>query len=224
MDGRKVEIFAHERPEMLLIQPSGSHETNSIAPEVGQIEAESPTPFAFASFAITDWERELAPWEDAELSRREGVGQQARGSLASIEGTLLPLLQNRFGPLPCILGGYSLAALFALWSACETTSFRAVAAASPSVWLKDWPAYASAHRPHATTIYLSLGDREEKTRNKTFARIGDNIRSYHQLLTEQLGEGHTVLEWNAGNHFADADKRTARAFVWCMNQLQTQQL
>lgn len=25
-----------------------------------------------------------------------------------------------------------------------------------------------------------------------------------------------ILEWNPGNHFVDSERRTARAFLWCM--------
>jgi len=29
----------------------------------------------------------------------------------------------------------------------------------------------------------------------------------------------TVLEWNEGNHFKDADIRTAKAFAWAIDHL-----
>ena len=72
------------------------------------------------------------------------------------------------------------------------------------------------NRIHAAAVYLSLGDREEKARNPVMAAVGDRIRELDRLL---LGKGipHT-LEWNPGNHFRDADLRTARAFAWLMNR------
>lgn len=68
----------------------------------------------------------------------------------------------------------------------------------------------------ATDVHLnlSLGDREEHTKNRTMAAVGDNIRALHNALT-QRGKACT-LEWNAGGHFKDADLRTARAFAWIM--------
>ena len=64
----------------------------------------------------------------------------------------------------------------------------------------------------AQCIYLSLGDREEKAKNPVMARVGECIRRQHSLLD---GRGiDTVLEWNPGNHFMDAPRRTARAFAW----------
>ena len=65
------------------------------------------------------------------------------------------------------------------------------------------------------TVYLSLGDREEKARNPLMATVGDRIREAHALLEEQ--GINCILEWNEGNHFKDADIRTARAFSWILN-------
>ena len=65
------------------------------------------------------------------------------------------------------------------------------------------------------TVYLSLGDREEKARNPVMATVGDRIREAHVLLNER--GVNCILEWNEGNHFRDADLRTARAFAWTLN-------
>ena len=54
-------------------------------------------------------------------------------------------LEADYGKLPVILGGYSLGGLFALWSSMQTDRFAAIAAASPSLWIKDWLNYAEAH-------------------------------------------------------------------------------
>ena len=69
---------------------------------------------------------------------------------------------------------------------------------------------------HADAVYLSLGDREEKTRNPVMARVGDAIREAYDHL--QKAGTDCVLEWNKGNHFKDADLRTAKAFAWLMNR------
>ncbi len=121
------------------------------------------------------------------------------------------------GFAPIILGGYSLAGLFALWAACQTDRFGAVVAGSPSLWAGDWPGYAAGHAMQARQVYLSLGDREERSRNKTFARVGDRIREEHRRLQQQLGEENTTLVWEEGGHFADPAARMARGFVWCLS-------
>jgi hypothetical protein len=69
-------------------------------------------------------------------------------------------------------------------------------------------------RAHA--VYLSLGDREERTRNPVMARVGDAIREAYAHLQETGVD--CVLEWNKGNHFKEPDLRTARAFAWVMKE------
>ena len=67
----------------------------------------------------------------------------------------------------------------------------------------------------ADKVYLSLGNREEKTRNPIMSTVGDRIREANELL-KQRGVNCT-LEWNDGNHFREPDVRTAKGFVWLLN-------
>ena len=68
----------------------------------------------------------------------------------------------------------------------------------------------------AQCIYLSLGDKEERTKNPVMAAVGNNIRTLHNQLTERGAD--CTLEWNSGGHFKDADMRTAKAFRWMMEE------
>ena len=77
-------------------------------------------------------------------------------------------------------------------------------------------ANANFCRPLAKAVYLRLGDKEEKARNPVMASVGDAIRRQQALLAAQ-GISH-MLEWNAGNHFVDADIRMAKGFAWLMKQ------
>ena len=112
------------------------------------------------------------------------------------------------------IGGYSLAGLFALWAAYQTTVFAGVAAASPSIWFPGFVDYMKANDILADQVYLSLGDREEKTRNPVMRTVGKCIREGYDLLAEK-GVG-CILEWNQGNHFKDAGERTGKAFAWLL--------
>ena len=110
------------------------------------------------------------------------------------------------------IGGYSLAGLFALWAVYRTDKFTGVAAASPSMWFPGFTDYMKEHKIRTDAVYLSLGDKEEKTRHPVMAKVGDRIREAHSLLLEQGVK--CVLEWNEGNHFKDADIRIAKAIAW----------
>ena len=219
IEDRTCRLFGSERPGCLLIQPSARHENATLEAEAAQIASLSHQPFLLATVELADWMIDLMPWPDANVSREPEAGKHAQETLQYILISLIPSLQERFGPLPVILGGYSLGGLFALWASAQSDSFRAVAAASPSVWIRDWLPFARKHALLADRVYLSLGDREEQVKNQALARVGDCLRAQHALLQEQLGTQHCTLAWEPGGHFNDNDGRLARAFAWCMERL-----
>jgi len=217
--GRTCRLFGSESPACILIQPSARHENAILALEAEKIAELSPVPFVLATIELADWIVDLMPWPDANISREPEAGKHGQDTLEYVLMSLVPELQQSFGPLPIILGGYSLGGLFSLWASAQSDSFKAVAAASPSVWIKDWIPFARKHMPLADSVYLSLGDKEEHVRNQAIARVGDCLREQFVLLQEQFTPGHCTLVWEPGNHFNDNEGRLARAFVWCMDRL-----
>lgn len=219
IDGRTCRLFGSERPGCLLIQPSARHENATLEDEARKIAELSPVPFVLATIELEDWMADLMPWADGNISRDPEAGKRGLETLDYVLLSLIPELQKRYGPLPIILGGYSLGGLFALWASAQSDTFKAVAAASPSVWIKDWIPFARKHAPMAENVYLSLGDQEEHVRNQAIARVGTCLRAQYELLQEQLGPEHCTLVWEQGNHFHDNEGRLARAFAWCMKRL-----
>ena len=149
---------------------------------------------------------------DGELKR--GACGEAEETLAYIEDVLLPCIRRAYGDMPCVLAGYSLGGLFALWAAYRTESFDGICAVSPSLWVRGWDAYAEGRVACADAVYLSLGDKEERARNVCMAAVGDCVRRQASRLTRQLAEGKTVFEWNRGGHFDDEPGRMARGLAW----------
>ena len=149
---------------------------------------------------------------DGELKR--GAYGEAEETLAYIEDVLMPWIRRAYGDMPCVLGGYSLGGLFALWAAYRTESFDGICAVSPSLWVRGWDAYAEGRVACADAVYLSLGDKEERARNVRMAAVGDCVRRQASRLTRQLAEGKTVFEWNRGGHFDDEPGRMARGLAW----------
>ena len=217
--GRKCRLFGSERPGCLLVQPSARHENGTLEAEVAELAKLVPKPFLLVTIELEDWTIGLMPWWDGNISRDPEAGKHGQETLGFILEDLIPKLEQRYGALPVILGGYSLGGLFALWASCRTDRFRAVAAASPSVWIHGWLPFAKKNVPMADALYLSLGDREEHVKNQAIARVGDNLRAYYELLQKQLGPGRCTLVWEEGNHFNDNAGRLARAFAWCLKQL-----
>ena len=220
ISGRECYITDSVHPKYILIQTLGDHERAIFDRTADLIAGAAGVPFVLAAFQIFGWDLDLTPWHDDAINRKPEVGTRTGDTLRYVTESLLPALEAEYGNLPVILGGYSLGGLFAIWSAVQTDRFAAIAAASPSLWIRDWLDYAEAHPVQAGKVYLSLGDQEEHVKNRAIARVGDSVRGEYELLKTQLGRENCTLVWNPGNHFQDGDKRLAAAFSWCIKELE----
>ena len=210
--------FGEKRSKYVLIVPCGSNDFSSsekLFEETAKRAGDAA--FSLCCFAVGSWNRDLSPWEAPPVFGKEPFGDGAEKTLAFLQKELLPTLFPEAGKT-YLIGGYSLAAFFALWAAYQTDAFAACAAASPSVWFPNWDSYFLSHKILAKYVYLSLGDREEKAKNPVFARVGDRIRLQKKHF-EETGETKAILEWNEGNHFRAGEIRTAKGFAWALKQL-----
>ncbi len=205
----KTYEFGDPDSDIVLIQPVDDHDLEGIENEFSAIVSRCGRNFRLIAVRIEDWNRDLSPWEAPAVFGKENFGRGASGML----GELLGLCGDRSKTY--YIGGYSLAGLFALWAAYQTDVFHGVAAASPSVWFPGFTEYMEKNEIKTDTVYLSLGDREEKTRNPVMATVGERIREAHALLKDR--GLNCILEWNEGNHFRDPDLRTAKAFAWVLS-------
>lgn len=212
------ECFISRSPEAkaLIIQPIDEREAEMLSREVSFIRELSTTPFTLVAFKISDWNSELTPWPAPPVFGKQPFGDGAEATLSFITDELLPHLRaGELQPMPAMLAGYSLAGLFALWASYRSDSFAGIAAASPSVWYPRWLDFSSERATLARAVYLSLGDKEAKSRNPLMSKVDTAITAQHELLLRQ-GVA-TALQWNMGNHFVDADKRLAKAIAWLLN-------
>ena len=193
----------------VLIQMVDDHDLGGIESEAAEIRRLVNEDFCLIAVKAGDWNTDLSPWKAPAVFGKEDFGGGA-------ERTLAEVLKYTGDPAKTYyIGGYSLAGLFAVWAAYQTDVFSGAAAASPSVWFPGFvDSFMRSNECRAKAVYLSLGDREEKARNPVMAAVGNQIREAYELLKAQGIE--TALEWNPGNHFADADIRTAKAFAWVM--------
>ena len=203
----KAYEFGTPGSDTVLVQPVDRYDLENIEKEVLLISEYSGRNFRLIAAEAEDWNRDLSPWNAPAVFGAEDFGGGAAETLGAIL-ELCPSVQGR----SYYIGGYSLAGLFALWAAFRTDMFRGVAAASPSVWFPGLCDYIRENTIKTESIYLSLGDREEKTRNPVMATVGARIKDVYGLLRER--NVNCVLEWNEGNHFRDAHIRTAKAFSW----------
>ena len=205
--------------DYLLIQPIDEHDLEVLDNEVQTIQSLTDKPFTLVAFEIKDWQSELTPWAAPAAFGKIPFGDGADTTLRFVKEDLIPTLEQMHlydkESMRCLLGGYSLAGFFALWAGYQLSVFDGITAVSPSVWYPKWMEYAETHNPLTSSVYLSLGDKEEKTKNPVLEQVGNCIRKQQELLTAQ--GINTILEWNPGNHFQHSDERTAKGFAWLMN-------
>lgn len=205
---KKLE-FGNPDANIVLIQMVDEHDLEGIENEVALISKNARMDFRLVALKVNNWNNDLSPWQAPAVFGKEGFGGNAEATLKEV----LKLCTDKSKTY--YIGGYSLSGLFALWAAYQTDIFKGVAAASPSIWFPGFVEYMKKSELKTTRVYLSLGDKEEKTRNPVMAQVGDKIReAYEYFENKKIG---ATLEWNSGNHFKDADLRTAKAFIWIIS-------
>ena len=201
--------YGNQKSDLVLVQMADGHDLSLMEREVELIREYSSRDFRLLVFNVDDWNRDLSPWCAPAVFGNEDFGSGAGKTLEEV----LDYVDGKGREY--IIGGYSLAGLFALWASFESSLFSSVAAASPSIWFPSFLDYMLVHDIKAERVYLSLGDREEKTKNPVMRNVGKCIRDAEEIL---LSKGvNTVLEWNEGNHFKEPERRMAKAFASLMN-------
>ena len=210
-------LYEMANPTSILIQAIDEHDLEVLHSEVLKIREMSNEKFILLAFLVDNWNDDLSPWDAPAVFGSENFGGKADKTLKYVENDLLLYLKEKYGSdKKLYIGGYSLSALFALWACYNTDIFDGVVAASPSIWFPGFIKFARDNDIKVNKIYLSLGNKEEKTKNKIMATVGDNIREYYDMLREDATK-NVILEWNEGNHFIDSDMRTAKGFAWIMS-------
>ena len=207
-----MEVFEYGNltAKTVLLQPVDEYDLKAIENETALIRKNTAEDFRLVAFKVNDWNKDLSPWNAPAVFGKADFGEGAADTL----GEIMKFCEDRTRAY--YIGGYSLAGMFALWAGYQIDLFQGIAAASPSMWFPGFIDYMKEHKLTSRHVYLSLGDREEKARNPVMATVGDRIREAYSLITEQNID--SIFEWNEGNHFKDADLRTAKAFSWVMKR------
>lgn len=214
----------------IIIQPADEHDLSLMESEAEEVQRLLKSDdFCILAYPVTDWNKELSPWEAPAVFGKENFGSGAEDTLHIIldrvcNGEGISDLSMPAGRSERVmkgadrkkyyLTGYSLAGLFSLWTAFQTDIFSGVVAASPSMWFPGFITYTKEHQINTPNVYLSLGKKEEKTKKPVMRTVGDCIRQESEILKKQ--GINTILEWNEGNHFVDSDKRVARGIAWML--------
>lgn len=215
---KEVDIYpAHKAGSPLVIFNAFEDEGAAVHAE---LETLTTADFSFATINITDWNADLSPWVIPPVFRNdEPFTGGADAYLETLTVKIIPEIIGELGSEPTYIAltGYSLAGLFAVYAMFRTKMFSRIASASGSLWYPGFIDYAKSHKLAALPqkLYLSLGNREARTRNQIMAKVEQNTRDLHEYY-KSLGI-NTVFELNEGNHFKDAGLRIAKAITWITN-------
>ena len=172
--------------------------------------------FSLLSVGGLDWNRDMSPWECAPvMAQDEGYAGGADSYLSLLLEEILPEGLKRLPESPSWTGiaGYSLAGLFALYALYRTDTFARAASMSGSLWFPGFGDFVRSHdmKRAPEKLYLSLGDKEAKTRNPYLKTVQENTEAAVQLYRDRGLD--VTWELNPGNHFRDAEKRSAKGIL-----------
>ncbi len=185
-----------------------------LAREAGDIE------YSLVVFEISDWNSQLSPWPARPAFGDKPFGGRGPETCSWLVDQCIPQLRAE-GLISedalQYIAGYSLSGLFALWVLLESDVFDGAASCSGSLWVDGWMDYIRGKSIAGdVNIYLSLGSKEEQTKNPLMSTVGDCTRKTYELLKKNPAVKKTVLQWNKGGHFADADARLVKGILWLL--------
>lgn len=163
-----------------------------------------------------NWDHDMTPWYCPPLTKGDTpCTGGADDYLKVLLDEILPEALARIDGEPEFFGlsGYSLAGLFAIYAMYNTDRFSRICSMSGSLWFPDFREYATSHplvrKPDR--LYLSLGDRESRTRVKLLKPVQENTEFLADFYREQGIE--TEFELNPGNHFQEPELRSAKGIA-----------
>ena len=184
--------------------------------------------YVLIGISITDWNRYLSPWYCPKLFGKDdndfkGEGQTTfdwliNNCIPKIEKEILKIDNNI--PIKRYIGGYSLSALFSLWVFYSDKNkkekiFNGVCACSPSLWFLKWDDFIKNKEANEDSIiYLSLGDKEGKTKNETFKKMKTGMDKMIEKVKNDKNVKKYIFEENKGGHYSDVELRMAKGFKW----------
>ena len=187
--------------------------------------------YVLIGFSISDWNTYLTPWYCPRLFGKEnndfkGQGQTTfnwliNNCIPKIEKEILSFDSNT--QIKRYIAGYSLAALFSLWVFYSETNkkekiFYGVCACSPSLWYIKWDEYIKdKEAKEESLIYLSLGDKEGKSKNEVFKKMKTGMDKMIEKVKNDKNVGKFIFEENKGGHYSNVELRMAKGFKWLID-------
>ena len=198
---RKVCLYRLVQGTAPLVYSIDYHENGQLLLEAcKQLECEG---FNLVTISGLHWNQELSPWPVETVVSRDMFLDK-----------ILELTKDKNKKY--YIGGYSLAGLFALWTAHQTGQFSRILSASGSMWYPGWLEYVQEHYPAVALkgVYLSVEEQESTSRNAVLHTVGERTRAVAELMAERGIP--TKFELNPGNHFKNPPLRIVKGIKWLL--------
>ena len=172
--------------------------------------------YILVTISNLDWNNEMSPWPSKNFNGK------ANDYIKLLENKIIPKIDDMISKelelniKYHIIGGYSLAGLFAIYSLYKTYLFKSAISCSGSLWYPDLIDYIKSNEMIKTPdkIYFSLGNKESKTKNELMSKVEVNTKYIEKYYKEKKIE--TIYEENEGNHFKDVIERTVKGINWIL--------
>lgn len=173
--------------------------------------------YIIVAYEVPDWNSYFSPWAYKMNDKNVfmGYGSITLQWLMNSYNIIEEMYHVKYHIDNRYLIGYSLSGLFSLWAFYESKLFSGVACCSGSLWFPGWTEYAINNQIQVQSkIYLSLGKKEEKTKNQIMKKIGEIIRWQFHILENNEKISKIKLEWNEGGHFNNIEDRIIAGINW----------
>ncbi len=177
--------------------------------------------FILIDIKLEDWSKVLSPYKtqmnDNFFKNLNGEG---KSHLDFIDNTLIPYLIThlksnfKLDVSNSLLAGYSLGGLFAIYGGLNSKYISKIVSVSGSLWYPHFLDYVTSLNINRNikSIYISLGNKEKKTRNRYMKKIEKATLNIYSYLKTKYS--NVFFEFNEGNHFFHSNKRLAKGIVY----------
>ncbi len=190
----KSYLYENEGAKICIVEMIGEHNIEHLESRIHEYQKNINVPFTYLALQVEDWNKDLSPWAC------ENFQGGAKETLEIVLEEAKKVKADTY-----ILAGYSLAGLFSLWVGYQTDFFTSIVACSPSVWFPEWDIFMEENQMLVKHVYLSLGNKEHKTKHPLMREVKKRIVRAQELL-------ECTLEMNPGNHFQDVDLRMLKGY------------
>lgn len=214
--GRSLELFKGRSADSPLVILNTVHGEGRKVYEATKSVTDAD--FSMVAVGGLDWNCDMAPWDAPPVYGDESFVGGADGYLDVLLSEIIPKARDELSiePVRTIIAGYSMGGLFAVYSLFRTDAFSAAVSGSGSFW---FPGFLNFVRGNSTAgrterLYLSLGDRESRTKNPVTRTVQANTEEIAGIFSSRGTD--TVFELNPGNHFQDPSGRMAKGIAWTL--------